>query len=185
MVASLVLTALIANATAYRIDPASGEAGFDLKATMHTVHGTTGGVGGDVRVEPDAAGALKLSGRIEIDAASLDTQNDKRDATLHGKSLLVASFPKIVFEPEHFVPSGPAGADGAISGALSGRLTIRGVTREQEMTTTLTPRGNRIAASGTFDVAWPEFGVPDPSFFVVRVERVAHAHFRAEFVPLP
>jgi hypothetical protein len=59
------------------------------------------------------------------------------------------------------------------------------VTREQEMTTTLTPRGNRIAASGTFDVAWPEFGVPDPSFFVVRVERVAHAHFRAEFVPLP
>ena len=29
------------------------------------------------------------------------------------------------------------------------------------------------------------FGVPDPSFFVVRVEKVAHAHFRATFVPLP
>ena len=185
MVATLILAALIANATAYRIDPATGEAGFDLKATMHTVHGSTGGVTGEVRVEPEAEGVLKLSGRIEIDAASLDTNNDKRDATLHGKSLLVASFPKIVFEPERFVPKGPPGADGAMSGTLGGRLTIRGVTREQEMTATLTPRGNRIAASGTFDVAWPEWGVPDPSFFVVRIERVAHAHFRAEFVPLP
>jgi hypothetical protein len=53
------------------------------------------------------------------------------------------------------------------------------------MTATLTPRGERIEASGTFDVRWAEFGVPDPSFFVVRIESVAHAHFRATFAPVP
>jgi hypothetical protein len=31
-------------------------------------------------------------------------------------------------------------------------------------------------------VPWAEFGVPDPSFAIVRIEKVAHAHFSAEFV---
>lgn len=185
MIASLVLAALIAHPAAYRIDPATGEAGFDLKATMHTVHGSTASVAGEVRVEPERDGALALSGRIEIGAASLATGNAKRDATMHAKSLLVASYPTIIFEPERFVPAGPEEPGVASSGTLSGRLTIRGQTRAQSMHASLSRRGERIVASGTFDVAWAEFGVPDPSFFVVRIESAAHARFRAEFVPVP
>ena len=184
MVATLLLAALISQATAYRIDLAASEAGFDLKATMHTVHGSTKRVTGAVTVEPEDAGVLKLSGRIEIAAASLETGNDKRDATMRTKSLLVDSFPTLVFEPERFAPSGPPGPDGSVSGALSGRLTLRGRSRAQSVSAKLAPRGERIVASGTFDVPWAEFGVPDPSFFVVRIEAVAHARFRAEFVPV-
>jgi polyisoprenoid-binding protein YceI len=185
VVTTLLFSALIAQATAYRIDPATCEAGFDLKATMHTVHGSTTSLTGEVRVEPEDAGRLKFSGKIAIGAASLETGNDKRDATMRSKSLLVASFPNIDFEPERFTPSGPPGADGSIPGVLAGRLTIRGQTRAQEMSATLAPHGERIAASGTFDVDWAEFGVPDPSSFFLRIEKVAHAHFRAEFVPAP
>jgi polyisoprenoid-binding protein YceI len=184
VVTTLFLAALVAQATAYRILPAASEAGFDLKATMHTVHGSTTGVTGGVRVEPADGGALVLSGRIEIGAASLVTGNEKRDATMHDTSFLVTSYPTIVFEPERFVPSGPPAADGATAGALTGRLTIRGTTKPQKIEATLAPRGERIVASGTFDVAWAEFGIPDPSFFIVRIERVAHARFRAEFVPV-
>jgi polyisoprenoid-binding protein YceI len=184
VVATLALAALIQQTAAYRIDAASSEAGFDLKATMHTVHGSTKAVTGDVRVEPEEDGVLKLSGRIEITAASLETGNEKRDATMHSKSLLVESFPKLVFEPERFTPSGAQGSDGSIPGALSGRLTIRGQTRAQAIEATLASHGERIVASGRFDVRWAEFGVPDPSFFVVRIDAVAHAHFRAEFVPV-
>ena len=185
MLATLVLSALVAQATAFRIDPATAEAGFDLKATAHTVHGTTTGVSGDVTVVPEADGRLTLSGKIEIAAASLHTGNDKRDATMREKSLLTASFPAIVFTPEHFTPNAAAGAGGAVSGLLTGRITIRGQTRPQTIAATLTPRGERIDASGTFDVRWGEFGVPDPSFFIVRIESVAHAHFRATFAPVP
>jgi polyisoprenoid-binding protein YceI len=185
MVSALVLTALVTQATTYRIDTAASEAGFDLKATAHTVHGSTTSVAGEVRVEPDGALALKLSGKITIGAAALATGNDKRDATMRSTSLLVASFPTIDFEPERFTASGPAAPSGAITGALVGRLTIRGQTRAQTMSATLTPHGARIVASGTFDVAWIDFGVPDPSFFVVRVEKVAHARFSAAFVPVP
>jgi polyisoprenoid-binding protein YceI len=184
VVATLVLAALINQATAYRIDAAASDAGFDLKATMHTVHGSTKGVIGEVRVEPEGAGVLKLSGRIEIAAASLETGNSRRDATMHGKSLLVESYPKLVFEPERFESSSPQAADGSIPGALTGRLTVRGQTRSQTITATLAPRGERILAQGSFDVRWAEFGIPDPSFFLVKIEAVAHAHFRAEFVPV-
>jgi polyisoprenoid-binding protein YceI len=185
VVAALLLAALVGQAATFRIDPAACEAGFDLKATAHTVHGTTTSLTGEVRVEPEDAGALKLSGTISIGAGSLATGNDKRDATMHSKSLLVASFPNIDFAPERFTPSGPPGADGAISGALTGRLTIRGRTRAQAISATLAAHGERIAASGTFDVDWVEFGVPDPSSFFLRIEKVAHAHFRADFVPAP
>ena len=184
MVATLLLSALIGQAAAYRIDPAVCEAGFDLKATMHTVHGSTKRVTGEVRVEPEDAGVLRLSGRIEIAAASLETGNEKRDATMRSKSLLVDSFPTLVFEPERFTPSGPAGPDGSVSGSLTGQLTLRGRRRAQSVSARLAPQGERIVASGTFDVPWAEFGVPDPSFFVVRIEAVAHARFRAEFVPV-
>ena len=185
MVTTLLVAALIAQATAYRIDPAACVAGFDLKATAHTVHGTTANVTGEVVVTPEAADALKLSGKISIGAASLGTENVKRDATMHSKSLLVASFPTIDFEPERFTPLGPPTVAGSIAGTLTGRITIRGQTKAQTMSATLTPRGDRVVASGTFDVPWAEFGVPDPSFFVVRIEKVAHAHFNATFVPVP
>jgi len=185
VVASLLLAALVTQAATFRIDTSACEAGFDLKATMHTVHGSTTHLTGELRVEPEDSGALKLSGKISIDAASLATGNDKRDATMHSKSLLVASFPTIEFEPDRFTPSGPPGVDGAVPGTVSGRLTIRGRTRAQEIAATLARHDTRIRASGTFDVAWTEFGVPDPSFFVVRIEKSAHAHFRADFVLTP
>jgi polyisoprenoid-binding protein YceI len=185
VVTGLVLTALIAQATAYRIDPAACVAGFDLKATGHTVHGTTASLTGEIVVTPDTADELKLSGKISIGAASLATGNDRRDATMHSKSLLVTSFPTIDFEPERFTPSQPAASSGAIAGTLTGRITIRGQTKTQAISATLTPHGDRIVAAGTFDVSWLDFGVPDPSFFVIRVEKVAHAHFNATFVPVP
>jgi polyisoprenoid-binding protein YceI len=93
--------------------------------------------------------------------------------------------PALVLEPERFTPSAPAGPDRATLGELTGKLTIRGVTRAVKIDASLAASGDRIVVSGTFDVTWGEYGLPDPSFFVVRIEKVAHAHFRAEFVPLP
>jgi len=185
VVASLLLAALVTQSATFRIDTSACEAGFDLKATMHTVHGSTTNLTGELRVEPEDSGALKLSGKISISATSLETGNAKRDATMHSKSLLVASFPNIEFEPDRFTPSGGPGVDGAVPGVVSGRLTIRGQTRAQEIAATLARHDKRISASGTFDVAWAEFGVPDPSFFVVKIEKLAHAHFRADFVLAP
>lgn len=174
MLASLLVAAVVAQPATYRIDPARAEAGFDLKATLHTVHGVTTKLSGEVHAVPEAGGALALTGKIVIDAASLDTGNAKRDATMRGTSLDVAKFPSITLEPERFEPSG---------GRLTGKLTIRGVTREAAIEMTLTPDGSGWTAEGRFDVTWAEFGIPDPSFAFVRIAKVARARFRATFMP--
>ena len=185
MFATLVLAALIAQAADYHIDPQQASAGFDLGATMHTVHGTTSKLTGNVKVVPENGGGLALTGRIEVDAAALQTGNARRDEKMHEKSLDVPQFPVLVLEPEHFAPSAPAGDDGRVSGKILGRLTIRGMTQPVTIEATLSPSGGGIAVSGTFDVRWADFGIPDPSFFVVHIEQVAHAHFQATFVPSP
>lgn len=185
MIVPLLLAALVSQPTAFRLDPAGAAAGFDLKATMHTVHGTTTKLSGEVRVVPLEDGSLALSGRIEVDAGSLDTANAKRDAKLHGDTLEVAKNPSIVLVPERFIPSGPPTAEGTTLGELTGQLTIRGATHPVTIGASLAPNGARIVVNGTFDVTWADYGIPDPSFFIVRIEKVAHAHFRAEFAPLP
>ena len=133
----------------------------------------------------EPGGGKTISGRVEIAAASLDTANSRRDQTMKTKCLAVDRFPSIVFIPERFRPTSGAPAPGPapVPGTLSGTLTIRDVTKPVTMTATLTPQGTRIVVQGTFDVPWLEFGIPDPSFFIVTLDKVAHAHFRAEFVP--
>jgi polyisoprenoid-binding protein YceI len=183
--ATLIAAALVAAPTDYKIEPGSAEAGFDLKATMHTVHGVTSKVSGHVHAEPQHDGTLALTGRIEIDTATLVTGNSRRDATMHDKTLSVASFPAIVFEPERFTPSADAGPTGGVAGQLSGRITIRGTVKPQTMDATFTPRGRSIMVSGRFNVAWADFGIPDPSFAFIRIEPVVHAHFGVAFDPAP
>jgi polyisoprenoid-binding protein YceI len=170
-----VTTLLLALAleTVYRVNPAKAEAGFDLKATMHTVHGRTNQVSGEVRVRETGDGKMELSGKIEIPAATLDTGNTSRDKTMRGTSLEVERYPVIALTPERFDPA---------TGTLAGTITIRGVAKPVTIAAKLTGSGERILATGTFDVPWAEFGVPDPSFAIVRIEKVAHAHFSAEFV---
>ena len=184
MIAILVLAAVVAGPGAYAIDPARSEAGFDLKATMHTVHGITRDVRGSVRLTIESDGALGLQGKITVNAASLDTDNKRRDAKMHGETLSVAQFPSIVLEPERFTPSGPPDAGGPMPGRLTGKLTIRGITRPVTIEATVTPgAGQAIEVEGRFDVAWGEFGVPDPSFGFIKIAKVVNARFKATFVP--
>ena len=184
MIATLVLAAVVAGPGAYAVDPGRSEAGFDLKATMHTVHGITRDVRGTVRLTVESDGALGLQGKITVNAASLDTDNKRRDAKMHGETLDVARFPSLVLEPERFTPSGPPVADGPMPGRLIGKLTIRGVTRPVTIDASVTPgAGHAIDVEGRFDVTWGEFGVPDPSFGFIKIAKVVNARFRATFVP--
>ena len=163
----------VALGTVYRVNPAKADAGFDLKATLHTVHGHTNQVKGEVRVEEGAAGVLALSGTIEVVAATLDTDNASRDKKMRSESLAVERYPVLTLGPERYDPK---------TGTLTGALTIRGVTKPVTIAARLTHQDDRILVTGTFDVPWLDFGVPDPSFAIVRVEKVAHARFSAEFV---
>ena len=110
--------------TAWTVDAAHSEVGFAVKHLMiSTVRGRFGAVSGTVAfAEGDYAGA---TADVTIDAASIDTREEKRDAHLRSADFFdVEKFPTLTFKSRRVQ---------AITGdsfQLVGDLTIRDITRE-------------------------------------------------------
>jgi len=88
---------------------------------------------GSFDYDPDAN---KLTqGRVEVDAASVFTNHDKRDEHVRGDDFLdVQAHPSIVFEATGFTPEGDSG------GTLAGDLTLLGTTHPVELEVTINKR---------------------------------------------
>ena len=109
--------------TTWRIDPSHTHVEFSVKHLMIAkVKGRFTGVTGTVRLVPGLAGS---GVDVVIDAASIDTREERRDAHLRSADFLdVEQFPELTFRGRRVIPTGM----GEFS--VTGDLTIRGVTRE-------------------------------------------------------
>jgi polyisoprenoid-binding protein YceI len=122
------------------------------------VRGNLGRVSGTLRYDP--ADARTASVEATIEAAGIDTRNEKRDTHLRsGDFLDVAQFPQITFKSTKVEPAG----QGKLR--VTGDLTIRGTTRPVTlMVDGPTPplrdaRGSRIGASATTAIHRKDFGI--------------------------
>src|SRR4051812_11912299 len=107
----------------YQIDPAHSSAHFTVRHMMVTnVHGGFKKVTGSVTYDPQ--NPTETSVQAEIDAASISTNDEQRDAHLRsGDFLDVEKFPTITFRGTRVESAG----EGEVK--LEGDLTIHGVTR--------------------------------------------------------
>jgi polyisoprenoid-binding protein YceI len=108
----------------WQIDSSHTTAGFSVKHMMVTnVHGSFGKVSGTI--EYDGKDVSTIAADVTIDAASIDTNNEKRDTHLRSADFFdVANHPTITFRSKRVQKS----SDGAFK--LVGDLTMRGVTKE-------------------------------------------------------
>jgi polyisoprenoid-binding protein YceI len=106
----------------YVIDPAHTRLGFVARHAMVTkVRGAFNEFEGSAVV--DSTDFSKSTGRLTIQAASIDTRNEQRDAHLRSNDFLAMDeHPQITFVATGVTPTGPSTFD------LAGDLTIRGVT---------------------------------------------------------
>jgi polyisoprenoid-binding protein YceI len=165
----------------YRIDPRTALVRFELPATMHTVRGESTEVSGTVVVRRAETG-YDLEGHVRIAAGSLGTGNRRRDRKMREESLLASVHPDIVFEPRHLaaVREPPPGGSGRF--LLEGDLTVRGVKRPIELSVEVVRSGERLVVDGSTTLAWADFGVPDPSFFLVRIGKRLTVSVHVELV---
>ncbi|MEE8409422.1 MAG: YceI family protein [Myxococcota bacterium] len=124
--AFVALTSLLpvgAAASTWNIDSAHASAQFSVRHMMVTnVRGELTNVTGTL--ELDDKNITKSTIQIEIDAATIDTRNEKRDGHLKSPEFLdVAKFPKITFKSTKIRKAGK----GKLK--VTGNLTIRGVTK--------------------------------------------------------
>lgn len=141
----------------YTIDPAHSEVLFAVRHLMIAkVRGHFTGLLGSVTL---GAGDIPAAVEAVIDAASVSTRDETRDAHLRSADFLdVANYPQLTFRSTAITGSGPAFT-------IEGDLTIRGTTKSVTLTAsvgghTADPWGNdRVAYSATTRIVRSDFGV--------------------------
>lgn len=172
----LLAIAMSANAAEHDLvlDPASTELTFFLAATGHDVEGHLYLEEGSLHYDTDTGAA---SGRIVLSALRTETDNTKRDKTMHKKVLESTLFPDIVFVPSHI--EGPVDASGAGTFDLVGTITLHGDEHEVAMPTDVEiDDDGRVTAHATLDVPFVDWGLKDPSLLILRVAKVVNVDIR-------
>ncbi len=160
LLAILALLAAPAVSEEWRVDPAHSAAQFAVRHMMvSTVRGHFGTIRGAAAYDP--ADVARSSITVEVDAASIDTRNAKRDAHLKSADFLeVEKHPTLRFQSKSFEPAG----EGKLK--LTGDLTIRGVTRPVtfDVADLSAPfsdgrGGERVGATATARISRKDFGI--------------------------
>ena len=148
--------------TRWNIDASHSQAEFTVKHMMITkVRGRFADVEGAIML--DEENPENSSVKVEIDAASIDTREEDRDAHLRSEDFLNAEeYPKLTFESKRV--EGFSMDEGA-GFKVIGDLTIRGTTKEVELDATFEgggqdPWGNqRVAFSADTSIDRRDFGL--------------------------
>lgn len=149
------------------LDPEATSISFTLGATLHTVEGRISLASGSLDLDRESGA---VSGEIVVDATSADTGNDSRDEDMHTKVLLSDAYPRIVVRPERL--AGEVAEQGASQLKLSGRIELAGTSHEITIPLEVTVDGNSFSATAELTVPYVEWGLEDPSKFLLRVDKV-------------
>jgi polyisoprenoid-binding protein YceI len=155
----LMLTAPAAAQTKWDIDPSHSTAGFSVRHMMvSNVKGSFGKMEGTITW--DGKDVKTIVAEATIDATTITTNNEKRDAHLKRPDFFdVEKFPTITFKSKR----AEAGSNGHFR--LIGDLTMRGVTKEvtldvSEPTPPQMVQGKpRVGATATTKLNRQDFGV--------------------------
>jgi polyisoprenoid-binding protein YceI len=116
---------------------------FRLDAPLESITGTATGIGGTVLFDTAAPGAT--SGRIVLDTASFTVGNPVMADHLKGANWLdVAKYPTITFEATQLANVRNQGAQ--VLADVSGKLTVKGVTKEVTVPVTFTYLADKLGA---------------------------------------
>jgi polyisoprenoid-binding protein YceI len=149
---------MTAQTTTWNIDPAHSAAEFNVRHMMiANVKGHFSKVSGELSL--DESNISNSSVQASIEAASIETRDDQRDAHLKSADFFdVEKYPLISFKSDKIKQNGEL--------SVEGDLTIRGVTRrvtfdiEGPTPPTKDPWGNtRIAISGSTKINRKDFGL--------------------------
>jgi polyisoprenoid-binding protein YceI len=153
MFAALLTTSVVFAADIYTIDPAHTSFGFTVKHMMiSNVPGEFDKFSGTITYSPTDLANSKAD--ITIDVSSINTRIDKRDAHLKSPDFFdAAKFPSITFVSTNFT-----------STAITGNLTMKGVTKEVTIPVTISGPVNEmghqaIGITGAVTVNRQDYGI--------------------------
>jgi polyisoprenoid-binding protein YceI len=174
VLAALVAVSARAEQSALVLDPAASRISFTLDATGHTVEGTVALKSSRIAFDP-ATGAA--SGEIVIDLKSAQTGSNGRDKDMHEKVLETGKYPTAVFRAEKVrgtvAPAGPSQV------TLDGTLSFHGADHKMSLPAKVVVENGRVKADTQLQIPYVQWGLHDPSMFVLRVAKVVDVKVHA------
>jgi len=146
------------------LDPARTSINFTLADVLHTVHGTFKLKRGSITFDSSTG---KASGEIVVDVASGNSGSGTRDKRMHKEILESARYPEAVFTADHV--SGELALRGASEVDVHGAFQIHGASHEMTFHFRADVNGNSVASSTGFTIPYVQWGMKNPSNFLLRV----------------
>jgi len=163
-----------AGATTFDLDPSQTEIKFSLNSTLHTVHGTFKLKRASIQLDPETG---KASGEIVIDLTSGASGNGSRDKRMHKEILDSQKYSEAVFTPDrvegHIAPQGTSEID------ARGVFRIHGADHEMTMHFQVLANGSQYLASTHFTIPYVQWGMKNPSNFLLKVDDKVEIDVRA------
>jgi|SRR5271165_350936 len=157
-----------------QVDPAKSGADITLPTALHTVEGSFALKRGTIHYD---AATGKASGEIVFDASSGKTGNGSRDNKMHKDVIESSRYAEITFHPDRV--EGTVSASGTSAVKVHGMFGIHGTEHEMTMPVDFTLNGNTWSATSTFQVPFVQWGMKDPSVFILRVNKIVQVKMHA------
>jgi polyisoprenoid-binding protein YceI len=158
----------------FTLDPAQTKVDFTVDSTLHTVHGDFRLKRGSIQFD-NATGTA--GGELVVDSASGESGSDGRDKKMRKDILESPKYSDIVFTPQHI--KGTVAAEGKSNVEVEGTLTMLGKSKPVTMPLEVQLQGGAGSADGSFSIKYQEWGMKNPSTFILRVNEKVEIHVHA------
>ncbi|MEL0282981.1 MAG: YceI family protein [Ilumatobacter sp.] len=129
--------------------------------------GRTDQVTGELRLD----GTVLTEATFTVDVATITSDDGRRDNQFRGRIMSASEFPTATFTLTSPADLGVEATEGAsVTTAVSGDLTLRGVTLPVEVAVEARITDGRLGVLGTVPVVFTDFGIADPSITGITVE---------------
>ena len=163
----IALFALFISPVVYKVEPAQTTVEYMVDSTLHTVHGTFALKRSTLSIDP---GNGHVEGELTVDANSGASGSEARDHRMTREILEASKYPEIIFQPDRL--EGNLAPEGESHVALHGVLGIHGAQHElvAKVDARAVPGGYDAIAQ--FDIPYVDWGMKNPSTFILRVNKV-------------
>ncbi len=155
--------------TALTLDPAQSRVHFTVDSTLHTVHGTFALKNGSVSFERESG---KAGGEIVVLASSGESGTSSRDEKMHKEVLESDRFPEAIFRPTQI--EGKVASSGGSDFRVHGTFVLRGSSHDLIVPVHAEINGEGWKGTGKFDVPYIQWGLKNPSNFLLKVQPIVH-----------
>jgi polyisoprenoid-binding protein YceI len=150
----------------FTVNPDSSQVAFSLGGNGHHVEGTFHVQSGSIDFDRNAQ---TISGSVVVAAGSGNSGEPSRDKKMNSEVLDVAHYSEVTFAPTSYQGTIAASGDSTIQ--LTGTFTLLGTPHDLTVPMQIHIDGRNLTAKTHFTVPYVQWGLKDPSVFILKVAK--------------